>query len=495
LEYHSVDYRGATDGISWKYTSKILDYIISGLSWEDQISYRQVLGPHELVYPPEKIDGRVPKGAKERHLGIQTTGQLMGSILSFPILCIAHLGLILEVLQPRLGYDASVLDRILINGDDGLYRGTKEEWDRHVELGDKLGLFMSVGKAYRHKTFLNINSTCFHARAERGEVAEIKFLNTGLVLGQSKVMNKENSDRGLAESHHEYENALVPNLNEIIAGALPNRADSLLKFVLTLRKAELVDECLTEVRFEGRKFTMTRNLFIHPTLGGMGVRPPLGWQWSVSEKQKLLAYAILESSDAEASFGRPTPGPELEALPFKNAAWDKLVSDENFPKEFGKVKSYSRKSAKWFQTGVLWCATNSPTETSRLDGDRFCRHRYVDVAKNSIVHGVVDTKKPKTVQGADVGDAAELADFRSWLNSSVLSAPEEWVNIKNSVVHWMREGYITREECKLQCSQLDGHWEFRRVQQILAEYSGPLSLSTRGFIEANTGLGKLMPLC
>lgn len=422
LAFHSVDYKAATDGLSWKFSRRILEYVMSGLGWDYQTLCRQVLGPHNLWYPVTDEWGKVSKELR----ATQVTGQLMGSILSFPILCLANLGLILRVLEPREGHNQELLKGILINGDDAVYLGTETEWEDHARLGRQVGLEMSVGKAYRHRVFLNINSTCFHVRGH--DVKEIPFLNTGLLFGQSKVMSKESSDRGTAESHHEYENDLIPNLNEILRGCLRTKKCSILEYLFRVRKADILEECRAEARLKGRKFHLTRNLFIHESFGGMGVRAPkdtrsnaerrvgvasTGWQWSINKVQKLLASALIDRFDCPVSFGLPLPGPELARIKQERPVWFKMNGKLEFDIELGAIPPRSKESVKHLELGFVPYVANI---------------RRADVTENSLVHGVSACKPSKTVPIDEVFycAAGQVADFDRWLNSSVLSrSPKE----------------------------------------------------------------------
>jgi len=91
-EWFSVDYSAATDGLSWKYSGKIFRYLMQDLPKEEYDTAMAVLGPHRLYYPKD--------GGRPVFRGLQRNGQLMGSILSFPILCLANLGVYLLAMQP-----------------------------------------------------------------------------------------------------------------------------------------------------------------------------------------------------------------------------------------------------------------------------------------------------------------------------------------------------------------------------------------------------------
>lgn len=125
----------------------------------------------------------------------QTEGQLMGSIVSFPILCIANAALCRMSLEDANQYGQKykltkkgdgLLAPLLINGDDCLLRGTKGVlrpiWEGHCSMA---GLESSVGKTYFSQTFCTINSTIFDFKD--GHWIESKYINLGLMRGKKRM--------------------------------------------------------------------------------------------------------------------------------------------------------------------------------------------------------------------------------------------------------------------------------------------------------------------
>jgi len=95
----------------------------------------------------------------------QVWGQLMGSPLSFPILCIVNAALNRYYLE--LTHGRSFLLRecpMLINGDDVVLRAPGGSYDLWKMIVDDGGLVPSVGKNYLHRDFCIINSTYYEYR-------------------------------------------------------------------------------------------------------------------------------------------------------------------------------------------------------------------------------------------------------------------------------------------------------------------------------------------
>jgi len=214
FEWASVDYSGATDNLSWKYSGPIFERIIHHLPREIKGICRLVLGMHELHYPPGtdflacKTHGSVVDHECDGHdecydcrmegdplSGMQTSGQLMGSPLSFPVLCLANIGVYLRNCQDfQVGWsDEERLGHVLVNGDDMIYACPPRSWATHIEIARRVGLEMSPGKSYLHSTYGNINSAAFHYPIGRANATpeRIPFLNMGLFVGQHKVADAE----------------------------------------------------------------------------------------------------------------------------------------------------------------------------------------------------------------------------------------------------------------------------------------------------------------
>jgi len=342
--WFSVDYSAATDGLSWKYSGRILEYILSGLpQHERDLAYR-VLGPHRLHYPMRE-EGR--PGRKVVFRGVMQSGQLMGSVLSFPILCLANLGVYLANTRELHGEEvrghdgkpltpAERLNSVLINGDDMLYAAPKELWDSHIEIGRRVGLKMSVGKSYVHKTYANINSTSFHYDLDGWGISQtpwqIDFLNVGLFFGQSKVQTKEEKkvpkDAKTREddgNHHKDRiGGVVDWISVLLPGCLPGKQPDILRQFISqplileqLRRETWVNcgEGLLQAHPNGGYSKgFYRNLFLPISVGGMGLKPPDGWKYEVTECQKKLAKKLRFQAVCLTTTQRPLPGLELESF-------------------------------------------------------------------------------------------------------------------------------------------------------------------------------------
>lgn len=348
-EWFSIDYSGATDGLSWTFSSMILRYLLSKRPSRELDIALRVLGPHELWYPKEKNAHGRPSGFFMG--GLQVNGQLMGSILSFPILCLANLATYLLTMADRHSRmsNQDILNGVLVNGDDMVYPAPPALWDRHCRVGRDLGLEMSVGKAYHHGEYANINSTSvlYRLSNEKATPFQIDYLNTGLFFRspvQKKVSEEVRQERNesmkdpsnnrkwvktpfaeMASSHHE-EIGVVANINALLKGCLNSRtAVKVLKRYLTMFPSVFKDECACFLH-SGRELRRhNRNLFVPEALGGMGINPPPGWKSLLKPADRVLAYSLMSSFNCELSRERPVHSFDLPTLELEaEVPWVKL---------------------------------------------------------------------------------------------------------------------------------------------------------------------------
>jgi hypothetical protein len=378
-EWFSVDYSAATDGLSWLYSGAIFQRIIAELPIEVQAAAWKVLGPHKLHYPIEIGKPDVV------YKGTMTNGQLMGSPLSFPILCLANLGVYLDVTQEHHCNWSNFqrLNHVLINGDDMVYAAPPKLWNDHVRVAGEVGLEMSVGKAYKHSVYANVNSTSVHLDLKKFEEIvlpepkdtssfeeglkfiekyrkpaatpwRIDYLNTGLFFGQRKVQGNseeptKTSDEGVCKgtrfADDEYfkklvsasgmeflnDNGKCSSLNLLLEGALPGKQGDILKQFLSIHKKDIREETTAVFKPNSgsrseRKLTLfTRNLFFPISSGGMGINAPPRWTYKVKPDQINVARTLQARACMEANL--PRNGFEPLEYSDPSAPWHLVLRD------------------------------------------------------------------------------------------------------------------------------------------------------------------------
>jgi len=349
-QWYSVDYSAATDGLSWKYSQRILEAITRDLPHHDREMMESVLGPHDLFYPSQ--DGEMSVSGCPQKFGRQQNGQLMGSILSFPILCLANMGVYLLVTSGlHAGWTyRERFDHVLVNGDDMVYAAPKSHWQRHSYFASKVGLEMSVGKAYVHPVYANINSVSVHYDLQDPSSTpwQIDYLNVGLFFGVHKVQSatqtldpdirnkkvwnqchpdlpplvildkqgeetltlpefsgtKFDTERvplrrmtevlGKCDFNPElsYESILTP-LNKVLSGSLPGKSSQILCLFLKTHSNVVRSEQSVLVAVDGKLSFFKRNLFLPISLGGMGIDCPHGFKNEITPIQRKIARSIL----------------------------------------------------------------------------------------------------------------------------------------------------------------------------------------------------------
>jgi hypothetical protein len=204
--YLSGDYQAATNDLKSWVSLAVAEQISESidLTWQERDLFINNLINHKFT--------------DEGEIKSQTKGQLMGSITSFPVLCIANAALCRWALETSLNKPVLLRDcPMLINGDDVVIRGPQSLYKNWKIITTFAGLKESVGKTYFSREFLDINSTNFERTKEPfkikiekdGRIIEREsflkltpYVNLGLMFGfvRSEGFNKgTNTQNGLKD--------------------------------------------------------------------------------------------------------------------------------------------------------------------------------------------------------------------------------------------------------------------------------------------------------
>lgn len=178
----SGDYSAATDGLSLAINQTCVDSLVDSLSGTEQERRlcRSVLGSH-IVHYPDRL--RTPGD----DLGDfpMKNGQLMGSPLSFPVLCAVNLAAYWCALEEYTGRSWKREDLpCLVNGDDILFKSSLEFYEVWKIWTRRAGFELSLGKNYISKHFLTVNSEAW-LTPKLGTFHHVGFLNCGLLLQEA----------------------------------------------------------------------------------------------------------------------------------------------------------------------------------------------------------------------------------------------------------------------------------------------------------------------
>lgn len=305
----SGDYSAATDNLKIEVTKTIFEVILrriaDDLDWSDEsfklISLaRKVLYEHEIYYPLGS--GLEPV--------LQGTGQLMGSVLSFPILCLANCICCWISLFPELRYSQLP---ILVNGDDIAFSCTRaryKTWSDH--LAD-FGFVKSVGKNYCHRRFMIINSELFDSEYLRSGQCHIPYFNAGLLLGRHKVAKLKSLN--VHDDEPEEQVPIVSTLDLVLNGARnPERA-----------LGRFIHYNLDAIR----EVTAGRlNLFLPRSRGGLGLRD-YGIPNHISLWQRRYATFISNQEVSKLHGYSRDACEEDQYLPIKKVKFDPWDVDQD----------------------------------------------------------------------------------------------------------------------------------------------------------------------
>jgi len=199
----SGDYVSSTNKLHSWVSETILDQLMIEIG--ESINH-EALG---AIYPPNFLSDlkHLMLKALTKHIFVedgkeypQTEGQLMGSVVSFPILCIANAALCRLALEEasfppqkfrlcdRPYPGSGPIAPVKVNGDDCLLKGhgqrLRPSWEFYCAIA---GLQSSVGKTYFSHRFCTINSTIFGWDVSKKSWVEEGYVNMGLLMGRKRI--------------------------------------------------------------------------------------------------------------------------------------------------------------------------------------------------------------------------------------------------------------------------------------------------------------------
>jgi len=165
----SGDYESATDFLNSDVSKSVLTQIL--------LQSRSVPnGIRRMAIDSLSLPVQLRRDDKSTRVVDQKSGQMMGYLLSFPLLCIINY-LTFKYAVPR-----NV--PVKINGDDIVFRGTRQEFNLWRQEVGKSGLILSVGKTLVDKRFFTLNSCLFYS--ERDRVKAVPFIRSTALFPRDK---------------------------------------------------------------------------------------------------------------------------------------------------------------------------------------------------------------------------------------------------------------------------------------------------------------------
>jgi hypothetical protein len=300
----SVDYEAATDLLKRDASFRVLEPLLrrnvklSDLAWSS-------FGPGVMIMP-------------DKSEFVHKEGQLMGHVLSFPMLCTINLAVyhatidrwceedptfleewgVGEDFRPRL-ISREVIrlllyDNVKINGDDMLFKCTKRIYEIFLTTCKEVGFKISQGKNYLSRDFCMINSQ-FYCR-HYGRMERVGYLNLQLVKGvSSKKGESSATPADIGES-----------MNKMIQHCPWARCT----LPAALKAAE---KKLGIVSARNRPIGHNRSWFGSRDLGGYGVNPKYAYSFQPTREQRMLG-AMMKSMPWISSFLQSKLHPRMMGL-------------------------------------------------------------------------------------------------------------------------------------------------------------------------------------
>jgi hypothetical protein len=239
--YLSGDYEAATNNLESWVSNEIAEAICDEM---------KIHGLERGMFRRNLTENWIDDG--EGNLTLQRTGQLMGSITSFPVLCIANA----VVSAWAYELDSKKLTKLqdwpgMINGDDIAMRCTEEGVSAWRQISSFIGLKESVGKTYYSREFVNINSTNFQRSEDEltefldkrkdgiwvtryNPFSETKYVNMGLMNGLKRsgqsmgLRDQSDPHDNIGTRYRELMRTVPPSMKETVHKNFINRHRELL---------------------------------------------------------------------------------------------------------------------------------------------------------------------------------------------------------------------------------------------------------------------------
>jgi len=382
-EFISGDYKASTDYLHSWVSECLLDELldiwreeVDKDAWETRDEFnlylerigvlmKRALTGHKILDPAYNDSYRDGMNLRDEYFKTQKEGQLMGSIISFPFLCLANAALCRYAMEVTENKNLSVIDkridgyekaRLLVNGDDCVFPGQKDlcfsNWKQITAFA---GLMSSVGKTFQSREFLTINS-CQYSYKQIFEWEDdldrnvsdqpytlVKYVNMGLVYAQKKSGKRGKPFYRLGPVHRDLYNTCPP---ELFAAASKifrkeNSQDRYQTKRVTKAKVALLDSQGNKIRSKILYSNMRdANVpyYLPEWLGGLGLVPDKGIIGSLNKNQNtkfdLMCATYVRENMIDPKI-RPmkfkqTPGWQFHTLADKQLADYKFLDNQNY---------------------------------------------------------------------------------------------------------------------------------------------------------------------
>jgi len=243
--WNSGDYSGATDNLKGEISAFIMRWVLKNTMVLNPRAYTMIMESFtqcrvDYIKPVLSEDPWAEHYSEwkssDRSI-LQKNGQLMGHVLSFPVLCMANYCAFVESYRRS----RTIRPPVLVNGDDILFHCTQSEYDTWDQTVRDFGFFPSQGKNLFSDKVCQINSVLFKmSTANIGDdqyflrsVDAVPYCNFGILTNRGKGRGVARS--GYPEDLEETELARMPVIGkcmeylEYLPNAQPSRAQDILR--------------------------------------------------------------------------------------------------------------------------------------------------------------------------------------------------------------------------------------------------------------------------
>lgn len=216
-KFLSVDYTDATNQIKSWASRACLERISKCLGLDESYSKIAMDSLTDHSIEVREFEGLFSKMDADFIRSKQLNGQLMGSIISFPILCIVNAAIVRWSIELDKGFKHRLRDsQFCVNGDDGLFKCSllgKYFWGR---IASFVGLKPSIGKVFYSSEFFEINSMNFRVLPSPDQFIitsknkinpkgflrffkQTPYINSGILSGQQRsVATTKDTSEGMS---------------------------------------------------------------------------------------------------------------------------------------------------------------------------------------------------------------------------------------------------------------------------------------------------------
>jgi len=341
-DFISGDYKASTDNLHSWVSECLLDALMECISetmiglndlddplrkWLPMLNclMKRALTGHSILNP--KYNEIYRKGMDEipeDGFKPQKEGQLMGSIISFPFLCLANAALCRFAMEISDQKNYKVVDRyiegyetarLLINGDDCVFPGKNGIFPIWKQVAAFGGLESSIGKTFCSKRFMTINS-CQYSYSELTSSWEdfggcindytyktISYVNMGLVYCQKKDGTRGKPYYRMGAVHRDLERTCPPELFEAASKVFLKEAKTTKYRFVTDKKGHKKIGPDGEFEMCEAKYHNLREacvpFYLPEWLGGVGLVPSKSIKMDMGMKISLKGASNLRENMAE----------------------------------------------------------------------------------------------------------------------------------------------------------------------------------------------------